>query len=432
MESKSYKKINEVLFVEKFENGLQVYFLPKRDFHKVYAVFTTNYGSIDNEFVPLTSTEMERVPDGIAHFLEHKLFEKEDGDVFQKFSMQGASSNAFTTFSKTSYLFHATSNVYENLKLLLDFVQTPYFTKESVDKEKGIIAQEIQMYQDDANWRLFFGLLQNLYPETSISIDIAGTVASIQEITADDLYKCYETFYHPSNMTLFVVGNFDENEMLHFIRENQAEKSFIQQKEILRSEINETSEVLSHREIEMEVVRPKFIFGQKGVDNLPECERELLKYKLSISAIGQLLFSHSSEHYLHLYEAGIIDDTFDEEFSLDRGFHFFSVSGDSENYHKAIQEVQRIFEHFDESPEFTEEKLALLKKRMLGKYFQSLNSLEFIANQFSQSLFGEITLFDLPEVIEELTLADVEKYGKAFLNPEYFTSFVILPRGDRK
>ena len=186
-------------------------------------LFSTNYGSIDNIF-GYAGEELKSVPDGIAHFLEHKLFEKEEGDVFQKFGDQGASANAFTSFTRTSYLFSASNRVKENLLTLLDFVQEPYFTPETVEKEKGIIGQEIQMYQDDPNWRQFFGILNNMYPKHPLHIDIAGTIESIAEITADDLYRCYETFYHPSNMTLFVVGDIDPNEMMTWIKENQATK----------------------------------------------------------------------------------------------------------------------------------------------------------------------------------------------------------------
>ena len=224
MIKKDYAQIKETLYTETLANGLKVYLLPKNDFQKTYGLFTTDYGSIDNTFVPIGQEEMIEVPDGIAHFLEHKMFEKEDGDVFQKFGQQGASANAFTSFTKTSYLFSTTDQVTQNLETLLDFVQSPYFTKETVEKEKGIIGQEIQMYLDDPNWRLFFGILGNLYPKHPLHIDIAGTVASIAEITAEDLYTSYNTFYHPSNMTLFVVGKMDPEALMAFIRDNQAAK----------------------------------------------------------------------------------------------------------------------------------------------------------------------------------------------------------------
>src|SRR5699024_5710194 len=206
MHKKSYPLLNETLYEEILANGLKVLLLPKKNFHKTYGLFSTNYGSIDNKF-GYAGEDLQQVPDGIAHFLEHKMFEKKEGDAFQLFGKLGASANAFTSFTRTSYLFSATENIKKNLLTLLDFVQDPYFTEETVEKEKGIIGQEIQMYQDDPNWRLFFGILQNLYPKHPLHIDIAGTIASIEKITAADLYRCYQVFYHPANMTLFVVGN---------------------------------------------------------------------------------------------------------------------------------------------------------------------------------------------------------------------------------
>ena len=200
MEKRVYETLQETLFYEKMDNGLDVYILPKKGFHKTYATFTTNYGSVDNQFVPLGKTEMKRVPDGIAHFLEHKLFEKEDGDVFQQFSKQGASANAFTTFTRTAYLFSSTDNVEKNLETLMDFVQTPYFSDKTVEKEKGIIGQEIRMYDDNPDWRVYFGAIESMYHHHPVKIDIAGTIESIAEITKELLYECYETFYHPSKI----------------------------------------------------------------------------------------------------------------------------------------------------------------------------------------------------------------------------------------
>ena len=222
----TYDQINETLYTEVLPNGLTVYLLPKAGYHKTYGLFSTNYGSLDNRFVPLGESEPVTVPDGIAHFLEHKLFEKEAGDVFQVFGKQGASANAFTSFTKTSYLFSATDQIRLNLETLLDFVQEPYFTKESVEKEKGIIGQEIGMYQDDPYFLQFSGLLAQMYPDHPLAVDILGTVETIDKITPEDLYLCYRTFYQPSNMKLLVVGNIDPEETMDWIKANQTGKEF--------------------------------------------------------------------------------------------------------------------------------------------------------------------------------------------------------------
>ena len=429
MNKKEYQLINEVLYTEVLENGLTVYLLPKKDYNKTYGLFTTNYGSIDNEFVPLGQEEFVKVPDGIAHFLEHKMFEKEDGDVFQQFGRQGASANAFTSFTKTSYLFSTTDQVETNLETLLNFVQDPYFTKETVDKEKGIIGQEIQMYLDDANWRLFFGTLGNLYPKHPLHIDIAGTVASINEITAEDLYTCYNTFYHPSNMTLFVVGKMDPEEMMAFIRENQAAKTFAKAKPIKRHFPKETAaDIVKESSIEMAISRPKVIVGLKGLDEVPTDGKALLKYKTTANLLFQLLFGNTSKNYLNLYNEGLLDDSFGYEFSLDRSFHFADFGGDSDQPEQLAERIEAILFSAAESSEVTEENLSLLKKKMIGKYFQSLNSLEYIANQFSQSLYGEATLFDTPEVIESIQMSDIQTFAQTFIQEDGVSRFYMYPK----
>lgn len=374
---------------------------------------------------------MIEVPDGIAHFLEHKMFEKEDGDVFQKFGQQGASANAFTSFTKTSYLFSTTDQVTQNLETLLDFVQSPYFTKETVEKEKGIIGQEIQMYLDDPNWRLFFGILGNLYPKHPLHIDIAGTVASIAEITAEDLYTCYNTFYHPSNMTLFVVGKMDPEALMAFIRENQAAKEFPAAQPIRRHFPEETAaDIVKESAIEMAVTRAKVLVGLKGLDEVPTTGRDLMKYQVTVNLLLQLLFGNTSQNYLALYDEGLLDDSFSYDFNLDRSFHFADIGGDSEQPEVLAERIEAILLSATTSPELTEENLSLLKKKMIGKYFQSLNSLEYIANQFSQSLFGETTLFDKIEVIESIQLADVRQVAETFIREEGLSRFYMYPKGE--
>ncbi|AQP53520.1 peptidase M16 [Vagococcus penaei] len=429
MQELHYPNVNETLYKEILPNGLEVTLLPKNDFHKTYGIFTTNYGSIDNDFVPLDETEFTKVPDGIAHFLEHKLFEKEDEDVFQKFGRQGASANAFTSFTRTSYLFSSTDNVMQNVETLLDFVQDPYFTEESVNKEKGIIGQEIQMYQDDPNWRLYFGILNNLYPKHPLHIDIAGTEESIEKITADDLYLCYDTFYHPSNMNLFIVGKMDVKEMMAFIKENQASKVFPETKEIKRRfPLESTNDLIKENQIELSVSRPKSIVGLKGLDNLPDNGFDRFKYQVTIQLLLQLLFGDTSRHYLDMYNDGLIDDSFSFEFSIDRSFHFADFSTDTNNPEQFANQIVNLLLKSANSPELTERNLALAKKKMIGKHLQSLDSLEYIANQFSAMKFGETSLFDLTKVIESISLDDLHHAREQFIRPEALSRFYIYPK----
>ena len=428
MNKTEYEQINETLYHEVLPNGLTVYLLPKNDYHKTYGLFSTNYGSIDNEFIPYGEKEKVKVPDGIAHFLEHKLFEKEDGDVFQLFGKQGASANAFTSFTKTSYLFSTTDQVEKNLTTLIDFVQAPYFTEETVNKEKGIIGQEIQMYEDDPNWRIFFGILNNLYPTHPLHIDIAGTVESIDKITAQDLYTCYRTFYQPSNMVLFVVGKMEPEKLMKLIRENQEAKNFPPKQEIVRYFPENTKEIIKQSALEAAITRDKFVLGIKGLDTLPQEGTELLRYKTAINLLFQMILGNTSRNYLAMYNQGIIDDSFGFEFSLDREFHFADFSGDTDEPEKAVEKVKEIILEFADDPEVSEMNLDLLKKKMLGQYFQSLNSIEYIANQFTQSLFGDRTLFDLPEIIDSIQMKDVLAAGEAFISEEAFSEFYMRPK----
>ncbi|EME7186571.1 insulinase family protein [Enterococcus faecium] len=428
MNKTEYEQINETLYHEVLPNGLTVYLLPKNDYHKTYGLFSTNYGSIDNEFIPYGEKEKVKVPDGIAHFLEHKLFEKEDGDVFQLFGQQGASANAFTSFTKTSYLFSTTDQVEKNLTTLIDFVQAPYFTEETVNKEKGIIGQEIQMYEDDPNWRMFFGILNNLYPTHPLHIDIAGTVESIDKITAQDLYTCYRTFYQPSNMVLFVVGKMEPEKLMKLIRENQEEKNFPPKQEIVRYFPENTKEIIKQSALEAAITRNKFVLGIKGLDTLPQEGTELLRYKTAINLLFQMILGNTSRNYLAMYNQGIIDDSFGFEFSLDREFHFADFSVDTDEPEKAAEKIKEIILGFADDPEVSEMNLDLLKKKMLGQYFQSLNSIEYIANQFTQSLFGDRTLFDLPEIIDSIQMKDVLVAGEAFISEEAFSEFYMRPK----
>lgn len=399
-----------------------MYLLPKNDYHKTYGLFSTNYGSIDNEFIPYGEKEKVKVPDGIAHFLEHKLFEKEDGDVFQLFGKQGASANAFTSFTKTSYLFSTTDQVEKNLTTLIDFVQAPYFTEETVNKEKGIIGQEIQMYEDDPNWRMFFGILNNLYPTHPLHIDIAGTVESIDKITAQDLYTCYRTFYQPSNMVLFVVGKMEPEKLMKLIRENQEAKNFPPKQEIVRYFPENTKEIIKQSALEAAITRDKFVLGIKGLDTLPQEGTELLRYKTAINLLFQMILGNTSRNYLAMYNQGIIDDSFGFEFSLDREFHFADFSGDTDEPEKAAEKVKEIILGFADDPEVSETNLDLLKKKMLGQYFQSLNSIEYIAiNLRKVYLAIELYLIFLKSSIrpnERRTAA-----GNAFISEDASASF---------
>ncbi|WP_163652884.1 EF-P 5-aminopentanol modification-associated protein YfmH [Listeria sp. PSOL-1] len=426
MKKIDFKEARETVYHETLENGLKVFLLPKTGFNKTYAIFTTNYGSIDNTFVPIGENKLTHVPDGIAHFLEHKLFEKEDGDVFFKFGEKGAFTNAFTSFTRTAYLFSSTSNVSENLEILMDFVQEPYFTEQTVEKEKGIIGQEIQMYDDDADFRVYFGAIENMYHHHPVKIDIAGTVESIAEIDKDLLYLCYNTFYHPSNMVLFVVGNLEPEEMMEQIRRNQAQKTFPEAKPVKRSFKEEPAEVATKmRKIKLPVQIAKNLVGIKE-DIGKLSGMDAVKHEMKAKIALELLFGATSDAYLTLYNEGVIDDTFGFDYSLQDSFSFVLIGGDAKDPDEQAKQIVNVF--FDTAKHgVSEEALELVKRKKIGQFLRSLNSHEFIAQMFSHYIFEEASLFDIQGAIYAITKQDIDQFLQHLADENRFTTFQILP-----
>ncbi|KIL44949.1 EF-P 5-aminopentanol modification-associated protein YfmH [Jeotgalibacillus soli] len=428
MEKKRFDQLDEELYYEKLDNGLSVYVLPKPEFSKSYATFTTKYGSIDDNFIPLGETDYVKVPDGIAHFLEHKMFEKEDGDVFQQFSEYGASANAFTSFTRTAYLFSSTSHVQENLDTLINFVQAPYFTEQTVEKEKGIIGQEITMYDDNADWRLYFGTIQNMYHHHPVKVDIAGTVDSISHITKDHLYQCYETFYHPSNMLLFVVGPVSPEEIFSQIKENQASKKYDPQPTIERKFEEEPSAVhRKHHELKMDVQVPKCMIGLKAA-NVQLSGVDLLRRELAVNTAFDVLFGKTSAHFTRLYEEGLIDDSFSFDFSQEKGYGFALLGGNTPDPKKLADSIQIILKNEASASTITNEQLETVKKKNIGGFLRSLNSPEYIANQFTRYAFNEMDLFEAVPTLETLTVQDIQEALSDLAQEERITSFFILPK----
>ena len=427
MEVRHFENIDEKIYFETLENGMQVYLMPKPGFNKTYATFTTRYGSIDHEFVPFGESVAKRVPDGIAHFLEHKLFEKEDYDVFSKFSENSASSNAFTSFTRTCYLFSATSDLNKNLETLLDFVQSPYFTEETVEKEKGIIEEEIKMYADNADFKSYFGLLGNLYHNHPINIDIAGTVESIQDITADLLHECYNTFYHPSNMLLFVIGDFEPESIMAQIKENQDTKNYQPAPEIKRFLPDEPTDVATkERTVKMQTSSAKVLVGVKGIPDVQASKQELVKQEMTLEIICELLFGSSSEYYESLLDNHLANDTFSYEVTNESSFSFLMVGGDTTSPDEL---TASLWEKLLEVPRMTfiEDEFARIKKQKIGRFLSTLNSVEFIANQFTEYAFNGMNLFEVLNVLESLKLSDLHDISKQYFDEKRITVFTVLP-----
>ena len=427
MEIKKFEQMDEVVYYEKLANGLQVYLMPKAGFNKTYATFTTKYGSIDNHFIPLGKTKPITVPDGVAHFLEHKLFEKEDYDVFQKFSENGASSNAYTSFTRTCYLFSTTSDVEANLATLLDFVQAPYFTQETVEKEKGIIEEEIKMYDDNADFKAYFGVLNNLYANHPIKIDIAGTVESIYKITAEDLHTCYETFYHPTNMILFVVGDIDPTSLIQMIRENQAAKGYKDAPVIERFFPDEPDCAhVKYSEVKMQVSTPKVFVGVKGIVDAKMSRKELLKVDVALDILLEMIFGASSNYYEQIFEEELANDSFGFESSHEKAASFCLIGGDSNQPDELASSIKgQLLGAVDF--DLSEAEFERIKRKKIGQFLSALNSVEFIANRFTEYAFNGLSLFDAVNVLEDLQVADAMNVAQNYFKMDRITVFKIMP-----
>jgi predicted Zn-dependent peptidase len=428
MEIKKYEQMDEKVYYEKLDNGLQVYLMPKTGFNKTYATFTTKYGSIDNNFVPLGKAKLKHVPDGIAHFLEHKLFEKEDYDVFQKFSASGASSNAFTSFTRTCYLFSTTTEVETNLNTLLDFVQAPYFTEETVEKEKGIIEEEIKMYDDNADFKAYFGILNNLFINHPIKIDIAGTVESIYEITADDLQVCYDTFYHPSNMILFVVGDIDPETLMASIIANQADKGYSDAPEIKRHFLEEPAHVArAEREVKMQVSTPKVFVGVKGQVARDATPREVLATDMALDVILEILFGRSSDYFEKALANGLANDSFGFESSHEPSFSFALIGSDTTKPDELAASIKKELLATSKL-ELNVEEFERIKRKKIGRFLSAMNSVEFIANRFTEYAFNGLSLFDVSDILEDMTINHVQEVAETYFKEDRMTVFKIMPK----
>jgi predicted Zn-dependent peptidase len=422
--STTYETIREKVYSETLPNGLQVVLVPKPDYAKTYAVFTTRYGSIDNHFQVEGEAE-QRVTDGIAHFLEHKLFEEEWGDIFHTFAVQGASANAFTSHNRTAYLFSATDRVDDNLETLIDFVQRPYLTPENVEKEKGIIEQEIRMYDDMPFWRGYRHLLEILFHKNPVRIDIAGTVESIYKIDRDALMTCYSTFYHPSNMVLAVVGPIDPDQILAQVKANQEKKQFKPIRRIERFFEEEPGSVHQARHVvNLAVSRPLVLMGYK--DARPAPEGKELRRELTMALIQDVVFGRSSTLFQELLDAGLVDDSFSFDYECGHGYGFSYLGTETDDPAGVEAAVAKALARFV-ADGLDAEEFERGRRKQLGDYLHTLNSPEAIANQLTDVLFKDADYFGIPELIAGLTLDEANALLREHYQPQQLAVSVVLP-----
>lgn len=419
-----YKKIDEVLHVYEHPSGLKAFVIPKKGYSKKFATFSTHYGSINNTFVVPGETEVTRVPDGIAHFLEHKLFEQKDGSVMDKFSALGSSPNAYTSFNQTVYLFSCTDKFEENFELLLDYVQNPYITEESVEKEKGIIGQEIKMYEDDPGWRSFFNLLRSFYENNPVNIDIAGTVESISHITRDTLYKCYNTFYHPSNMIIFVAGDVEPEKV--FAQVEKGLKTTQSKPEIKRIFPEESKKVFKdYREQSMAISTPLFQMGFK--DTVQDIKgMEGLMHEIAVKILLEMVMGRSSRLYNDLYSRNLINTSFEFDFTIEENYAFSMFGGESVNpvqVRDAIAaEVRRM-----QSEGLDRAVYDRVKRAMNGRFIKYLNSMEKISHMFIPVYFRNANMFDYFDVYDKITFEYVKEMFENHFKLDNLALSVIKP-----
>lgn len=418
-------KIKEKAYFEKLENGLNIIIIPKENTNKKYVIWGTNFGSIDNRFIMPGSNEEVFIPDGVAHFLEHKMFEQPNGtNSLDTLMALGLEANAYTTNDHTAYLFECSSDkFYEGLDELMDYVQSPYFTDENVEKEKGIIGQEIMMYDDDPGFKLYLNTMDCLYHKNAVKLDIAGTIESISKIDPDVLYKCYNTFYHPSNMTLVVCGNFKPEKLIEEIKKRLKHKE--NQGEIKRIyEVEEDSINRKIKETNMEVSVPIFMIGYK--DKLPNSE-EIVKKHIAIEVILNMLIGKSSELYKELYNNGDLLAEPDLDYEFSKQYAHVLISGQSKNPQVIYERFKTEVEKFKKNG-LNEEHFERIKRKIYGDYVTEYNSVGDIARMFLSDSFKGINSFDYIEKYNTVTREYVEQVLREIFDEKKMVLSVVRPK----
>ncbi|BDT65770.1 peptidase M16 [Streptococcus parapneumoniae] len=420
-EEKYYPAVKEMVYRTRLSNGLTVALLPKKEFKEVYGSVTVQFGSVDT-LVTEVDGDVKQYPAGIAHFLEHKLFEREDSsDLMSAFTSLGADSNAFTSFTKTNYLFSSTDYLLENLDLLDELVTSAHFTEASILREQDIIQQEREMYQDDPDSCLFFSTLANLYPGTPLATDIVGSEESISQINLTNLQENFTRFYKPVNMSLFLVGNFDVEQVQDYFERKELEDLNVQEvsrEKLLLQDVKPTDSM------RMEVSSPKLAIGIRG--NQEVAEADCYRHHILLKLLFAMMFGWTSDRFQKLYESGKIDASLSFEIEVTSRFHFVMLTMDTKEPVALSHQFRKAVRNFTKDLDITEDHLDIIKREMFGEFFSSMNSLEFIATQYDAFEHGE-TIFDLPKILQEITLEDVLEAGHHLIDEGDIVDFTIFP-----
>lgn len=394
-------KIGEKYIRIKHPSGCKICLYPMKNYSTAYAIFGTNYGSVDTTFKTDSDKDFVTVPEGVAHYLEHKLFENEDCDAFQKFAKTGAYANAFTTFDKTTYHFSCSHKFEENLEILLSFVQEPYFTDETVAKEQGIIGQEIDMYRDDPGWRVFFNCLQAVYHNNPVRIDIAGTAESIKKIDKDLLYRCYNTFYNLNNMVLAIAGNFDVDKTLEICDRLLKKSPDRKLEKIIPTEPYEVKE--KSVTAKLPCAQPIFNIMYKFPNmTMEETERNNIVYNLMF----ETCLGRTSAFYTEMYEQGLINDSFNAGVFSGRGFFVGVVDGESKEptivKDRVNSQLKRLKTELPSREEFEN-----IKKRNYGSMLMGYDYVSGVASALLNCEMNGLSLFNAINITAEITYDDI-------------------------
>ena len=420
-EEKYYPAVKEMVYRTRLSNGLTVALLPKKEFKEVYGSVTVQFGSVDM-LVTEVDGDVKEYPAGIAHFLEHKLFEREDSsDLMSAFTSLGADSNAFTSFTKTSYLFSATDHFLDNLDLLDELVTSAHFTEDSILREQDIIQQEREMYQDDPDSCLFFSTLANLYPGTPLATDIVGSEESISQINLTNLQENFTRFYKPVNMSLFLVGNFDVDQVQDYFERKELEDLDVQDVAREKFVLQDVKQTDSMR---MEVSSPKLAIGIRGKQDVAEAD--CYRHHILLKILFAMMFGWTSDRFQKLYESGKIDASLSLEVEVTSRFHFVMLTMDTKEPVALSHQFKKAIRNFTKDLDITEDHLDIIKREMFGEFFSSMNSLEFIATQYDAFGRGE-TIFDLPKILQEIALEDVLDAGHHLIDDGDIVDFTIFP-----
>lgn len=416
MTKKEYRRFKETIFHEKLDNGLNLILMPKANYNSTYANLKINFGSINN-LINLDNNII-RIPAGTAHFLEHKMFDKKDYDVTDLFDNNGAYSNAFTSFNSTNYLFSSTKNISENIIILLNMVQNPYFSANKIKKEIGIIKQEIDMYASDPNAKIYFDTISNLFPKTSLSYDIAGTLASIKQIDEKILYAVHENYYVPENMTLTIVGCFNVDRIIDDIKKIKMPGRKFSQNHVIqktKNEINASkSNLVRKKTVNMGLHQNKVALAYRG--NVSQnIFLSNAKYELCLEILFDTLFSENSNYLNDLFNQKIIDDSFEFSFEIEKMYGFIIFINETNNPDQFINSIKKIVEDTHENIGDLSKEIELQKKESIGNRISLMNSLEDLSSELGSVENEFINVFDEIELIDTINMNDIK---------EAFTNFV--------